>query len=63
MYDRLSIAFAVVATVAAGAAYVGCESEAPSARERREAIELRCWQGEWAETYAAQAAYLEGREQ
>lgn len=64
MYDKLSVVFAVLAGIFALSAVVivgSTRGQCKCADERREAVELRCWQEQWADTYAAQAAYLGGR--
>ena len=64
MYDKLSVVFVVVAVAAAAAAVVCGEGPTEgerAARERRERVEWRCWQDEWADTRAAQERYLRKR--
>lgn len=62
----MSVVFAVLAGIFAlsAALIVGStRGQCKCAEERREAVELRCWQEEWADVREAQAAYLEGRAQ
>ena len=60
----LLVALMGCAAVAAAAAVVCGEGPTEgerAARERRERVEWRCWQDEWADTRAAQERYLEER--
>lgn len=64
MYDKLSVFFAVLAGLFALSAVLiagSSEGQSKCAEERREAVELRCWQDEWAEAREAQEAYLRER--
>lgn len=64
MYDKLSVVFAVLAGIFALSAVVivgSTRGQCKCADERREAVELRCWHDQWAETRAAQAAERRGK--